>query len=282
MNMKKLSITYITLVFLIFSSCGKKTHHDVKDIEQKNNFQHHSFEGLYQAIFLPINKSVTPDLRGSLTIAKYDDDFAASVRLSKSPGSSLQMQNIHIGQRCPEASDDLNGDELIDAFEGARVFYDILIPLDDDLNSQRMGSGIYPVSDTFGHYTWSRESSFSEMIKDLNDDDLNLKDDIAKLNNLDLNLEGKIIIISGIPSLLKLPDTVSGKGRFDPHSAFPIACGVIKRITKSPGKIDYDHTGILISEIDRKIEREDDDAFFESKKPPIDNYGSDLINELIN
>lgn len=278
-TMKKTSkaITLINnlLILFIFTSCGNKNETNHRPVKIKSEYVSSRFEGIYQAIFFPVNKSITPEIRGSLTIAKIKNEFAASVRLSKSPGTSLQLQHIHIGHRCPEASDDLNGDELIDAFEGSRVFKEILLPLDDDLNSQRMGAGTYPMSDIYGHYTWSREASFDQMIKDLDEYDLNLKDDIIKLNKKKFNLEGRLIVISGLSKKVELPTSVSGKGNLDPHSSFPIACGVIRKISTTPGKIDADHTGIHVSEIDLDIEREDDGANFDLKIPSPDNYGSD-------
>ena len=111
------------------------------------------------------------------------------------------------------------------------------------------------------------------MIQDLTENDLNLKDDITKLSYKKFNLEGHLIVISGIPRNIELPSTVSGKGHLDPHSSLPIACGIIKKVTNIPGKIDHDYTGIFSSEMDKVIDREDDGAFFEN--PPIDNYGND-------
>jgi hypothetical protein len=265
------------LFISLFFSCGKNKStrtniHNDKDSLLGLNSQN----GLYQAFLNPINPGEV-SIKGSLNITKENDVFATSVRLSKGSGLTLQLQNIHMGKRCPNHSDDLNGDGFIDAHEGASVYQEIIIPLDDDLNSQRMGGGIYPFTDMFGFYTWSREASFQKMMLDLNEIDLNANDDFIKLSSNQFDLNNKVVVISGISKEKPLPETVLGRGRLDSHESFPIACGVIQKITKTPGTVDIDHTGLPIPFGEDSILREDDGTFFntETSTPEVSNYGDD-------
>lgn len=203
--------------------------------------------GTYQAIFTPLNKTVSGHLNGSLTIVREKDDVVIDVRFSNGPVASIHSQNIHIGDRCPTDADDLNQDGYIDAEETANVVKEVLIPLDDDITSQRMGLGTFPVSDDFGYYFWSRATPFEKLMTDLREEDINPTDEYAKLDsNKSLTMIGKVVVIRGVPESTPLPETVMGKGRLSPRQGIPVACAVIKRQGQAPGVIDQDRTDIPV------------------------------------
>jgi hypothetical protein len=234
--------------------------------------------GIYQALLSPVNKKVSGHLNGALTIAREQDDFVANIRFSGGPTSSIHPQNIHVGTRCPNDSDDLNGDGHIDAIEGAKVYQEIIIPLDDDLSSQWMGLGTFPMSDEYGYYLWSRSTSFEKMINDLKEKDINTTDELVKLNhNKALNLVGNVVVITGVPETTELPETVKGKGRMLKHQALPVACGIIKKLLHSPGRIDNDSTGIPVPEGETigGSSGADDGAIFDSPEINSENYGEE-------
>lgn len=244
--MKKHSINLALMSLLAFScsegggggSTPPKKHAENLEIEMI---------GVYQAKLRPVNKKFGEHLNGSLTLVREKDEFIADVRFSAGPVSTLHSQSIHLGERCPDERDDLNFDGYIDAEEGAQVYKEILIPLDDDLSSQRIGLGIFPVTDEYGFYFWSRTVSFEKLLSDLHEEDINPTDDIVKLaGNKSFNAKGMVVIIRGVPSTEVLPETVLGRGRQGPHEAIPVACGVISKLTKTPGVIDNDQTGIPV------------------------------------
>lgn len=248
--------------------------------------------GTYQAILKPVNGKASGEyLNGSLTLVRDQDEFIADVRLSGGPKSVLQTQSIHVGERCPDERDDLNGDGFIDAEEGILAYKEILIPLDDDLNSQRIGLGIFPVTDAYGYYFWSRSVSFEKMMGDLFEEDINPADDYVKLySGKSLLKSGKVVVITGVPSTEILPDTVLGRGRQTAHEALPVACGVIQKLTTVPGVVDRDYTGIPVpaeGETQGGHSGEDDGAFFPSPGSSTGgvsgNYGEDDdVPETIN
>lgn len=203
--------------------------------------------GTYQAIFTPLNKVVSGHLNGSLTLVREKDDVVVDVRFSNGPASIIHSQNIHIGDRCPTEADDINHDGYIDAEETAKVVKEILIPLDDDITSQRMGLGTFPVSDEFGYYFWSRATPYEKLMNDLREEDINPTDEYVKLDsNKSLTMVGKVVVVRGVPDSTPLPETVLGRGRLTPHQGIPVACAVIKRIGQAPGVIDQDRTNIPV------------------------------------
>lgn len=239
--------------------------------------------GTYQAIFTPLNKTVSGHLNGSLTLVREKDDVVIDVRFSNGPASIIHSQNIHVGDRCPTEKDDLNNDGYLDAEETARVVKEILIPLDDDISSQRMGLGTFPVSDAFGYYFWSRATSFEKLMTDLREEDINFTDDYVKLDsNKSLTMIGKVVVVRGVHESTPLPETVLGRGRLSPHQGIPVACAVIKRIGQAPGVIDQDSTDIPVPVDGESVggsSGADDGAIFPSTQTTgggaTGNYGDD-------
>ncbi len=212
--------------------------------------------GIYQAVLYPINKPHTGPISSSLTIVKMDDELRFHVRSSGLAPDTMHLQNIHVGFRCPDVSDDINQDGLIDTEEGGKIYKHILIPLDDELNSQRVGSGIFPISNYFGQYFWSRATSTKNLLNDLYDLDINKADEIIKLNpDEPFHLKDKLIVIST---------------KQDDQQDIPIACGVIQKLIHTPGRIDNDETDIPLpdEEYNKKLSEREDGANFERPYTP--------------
>lgn len=240
--------------------------------------------GTYQALLAPINKTVSGHINGALTLARDKNEFIADVRFSGGPPSILHTQNVHVGNRCPTEKDDLNKDGYIDAEEGNLVFQGILIPLDDDISSWRMGGGIYPAADEFGYYYYSKATDYNLLIEDLREDDINPDDDFIKLPaNKTFNVTEMVVVIAGVSESIILPDSVSGRGRLTKHQGLPIACGVIRKLTTTPGVIDNDYTGIPLPEGETigGSSGADDGADFNSDPSTgsTGNYGEDEVEE---
>lgn len=245
--MNKQNILALALSTTLLASCGgggggggSTTSKTAQPLETE-------LTGTYQAVLSPLNKTVSGHLNGSLTLVRDHDDVVIDVRIASGPVSSIHSQNIHVGDRCPTDADDTNGDGYIDAEETNAIVKEILIPLDDDISSQWMGLGTFPVTDEFGYYFWSRATPFQKMMADLRDEDINLKDDYVKIgSDKALTMIGKVIVIRGVPDATPLPETVLGRGRLTPQAGLPIACAVIKRIGAVPGVIDPDRTDIPV------------------------------------
>lgn len=280
---------FIFVIFL-FIACDKKNNKTtVQPIPTVMTEQvSEEINGIFQAKLSPIN-NLYPKLNGSLTLLKEKGEFVIHVRLSEGPPSVLHVQNIHVGTRCPNLSDDLNKDGVIDAVEGANVYQEIIIPLDDDLNSQRMGGGIFPVSDEYGFYSYSRTAIWDKFYLDLQEEDINPTDELIKHKPSNhFSVTNKVIIIKGIPETVEIPESVAGFGRLNKYQSLPVACGQIIKLTHSPGTIDDDHTDIPVPPEGRLEGGNDiDDGADFSNRPASDggNYGEDddmkSFNKLI-
>lgn len=245
---KKLAISLIVSSGILIG-CSKGGGSGTKVEGEKAEPLETEMFGTYQAYLSPVNKKVSGHLNGTVALVREKEDLTIEVRFSGGPLSVLHTQSIHVGDRCPTDADDLNGDGFVDGEEGALVYKEIIIPLDDDISSQRMGGGIYPVTDEYGYYLWGRTTPFEKLMEDLREEDINLRDDYAKLDsNKSLTMIGKVAVILGVPQTTVLPETVLGRGRMTPHQALPVACGVIRRLGTIPGRIDNDDTGIPVPE----------------------------------
>lgn len=275
-------------LFLFIYSCSKgggggATNRPTPAVPIKDPLETQMY-GTYQALLAPLNKNVSGHINGALTLARDKNEFIADVRFSGGPASILHTQNIHLGNRCPTAKDDLNKDGYIDAEEGSLVYNGILIPLDDDISSWRMGGGIYPAADEFGYYYYSKATDYNLLMEDLREADINPDDDFIKLPaDKKFDVTEMVVVISGVSESIVLPDSVSGRGRLTKHQSLPIACGVIRKLTTTPGVIDNDHTGIPLPEGESigGSSGADDGADFNSDPSTgsTGNYGEDEVDE---
>ncbi len=243
--MQKVSIIF-PLALLVTASCGKapatpkffESEEEEKILPPDGS----NIDGLYMAKFTTLNPHINGTLLGSATIQRKQDDFFAYVRLFSGGPHVWHQQHVYTGKRCPTLQDDLNGDGFIDSEEGQKVWGDIIIPLDANINSQLKGNNIYPVADESGTYFYERVGSFEKMFNDLKQTDNSLLDDIVKIQpDEGLAIEGKVAVIYGADASAELPSSVSIMKRLTPQKSLPIACGVFKRVTRIPGE-DYDGT----------------------------------------
>ncbi len=227
-----------------------------------------------------MNFSHTGPIKSSVNIVKSSDELRIHTRFKGLSPSVIHPQNIHAGLRCPDHGDDLNQDGYIDAAEGSRVYKKILIPLDDELKSQRVGSGIFPISNHFGQYLWFRSTSLKHLLEDLYDEDMHLFDEITKLkSNESFSLVDKVVVIRGIEDKHPLPESVQVPKKDNPHESLPIACGVIKKLTHVPGRIDNDQSDYSPPDgpYERGADEIDDGAEFRHTEPDgVQDYGDIL------
>lgn len=224
-------------------------------------------EGQYIAKLSSLNENVAGFITGAATLSRIKDEFVGDVRFSGEALTAgiLHEQNIHIGDRCPTAADDLNNDGFIDAVEGALVYDKIIIPLDGDLNSQRMGGGIFPVADEFGGYIYSQVASYQKFMEDLREIDINLDDQIVTLTESEeMDFENKVIVILGVSVNADLPDTVATNNQFTNYQTLPVACGVFSRVHHVPGRSDVGNRDYPLPEVS-----EEDEVIYDGANLPV-------------
>lgn len=246
--MKVLLSIFITFTII---SCGNdESKKDRSPFKKSENQQKEDLlitpdtsEGQYLAKLFPLNAEISGAVDGAVTLSLEGDEFIGDVRFF---GNALTAetafeQTVHLAERCPNLSDDLNQDGIIDEEEALLVVKDVLIPLDADLNSQWLGTNIHPLSDSFGSYYYSQLASFQKFLDDLWEEDINLEDQLIKIEKgTEPDFRGKVAIIRGIGKDLQLPVSMKFSNKRGLHASFPLLCGVFEKVTTPPGRRNSD------------------------------------------
>ena len=162
------------LCLLVLTSCGGKNNDDAaNDIPQEMRS-----EGIFKAILRPYNFTAAGWIPNGMADIKINENQIEIKSWMDDSSNVVHMQNIHVGTQCPSMDQDINHDGFVDMNESIKVAGKILMALDDDLNSQEIGS-VYPK----GNYSYFQTASMTNM----------------------RNLEGKVIIVTGTASNPALP-----------------------------------------------------------------------------
>lgn len=219
---------YFGLVFLstLLVSCGGGSGSSSNNPVVQSQESLEEVQGLYRATLRPFNTHLSGFLpSGQTEIEIKGQNFEVNSVLDDA-APVTHRHNIHVGSRCPNMGDDLNGDGYVDVNEAFAVVGDIIIPLDSDLQSQNAGS--YPRGSAM---TYSRSINVDLLLRDLRDADMDPNDRVTKLTSgEDFSLEGKVVLIHGINSFTQLPDSVSALPRDTKQASMPIACGILRKI----------------------------------------------------
>lgn len=276
-------LLFFSLTFLY--SCNEKDTRPSQELiilEQKDKIQFDQLpkKWIYSATLQPLNTQFGTTY-GSLTIARDENEIAADVYFKGGTANTLHMQNIHIGNECPNDLADINSDGFIDAKEASKITKEILIPLDGDLKNQAEGSFYSPVSDEFGNYVYSHGAIYSDFILDLIDIDIDPLDNLIKLKSeKELDLTNKVFMIYGVAESTQLPSTVNGYDKHPNFQSLPIACGIIREVTSTPGVIIDNDEAPEMSGAAGGINGENDGAILNTENRPVeesspDDYGND-------
>lgn len=202
---------YPYLLLLIFIlSCGKRT----QDSEEKEIIKEPLPDGTFKAVLRTSNLNISTDINGYAKILKYGDDFNVNVQLNNAK-NEIYHQHLQTGQKCPTSSDDKNEDGIIDYSESRKKLGSSLIPFDDNLASQKEGSNL----ELQGNYLYQRSTSYYLMLADLHEPDEFDYDSVIKLDEKDLILDDKVIVV--YISRIKVNDI--------DYKDIPIACGKLIR-----------------------------------------------------
>lgn len=212
-----------TCMLTFVAACGSDD--DDSGSGSRADEQQERQEGQYRVVLSPVNTNIAGEATGTGSFRIEGDEFEATINVDGAP-TGIHMQHVHVGTRCATVGDDDNGDGYIDAVEAGNVSGGALIPLDSDLRAQEAG-GRYPSG---RKYDYNESTSFQAMLADLRLPDADTNDTLVKLGaDEDLNLEGKVVEIHGVPASTTLPSTVRGVDGMSPQQSLPILCGVITR-----------------------------------------------------
>lgn len=167
-------------------------------------------DGVYAAIFFPVNGKITNEVTGRIRLSKFGDDFRVLVNISKAP-TGIHEQILYNGTACPTYILDKNTDGYLDFSEVEKNLGSILIPFDDDLSSRH--TGLYPAGRS---YRYEQSTSYQLLMSE-----------IADGNGKHLQLENKVVMIFTPRS--DLPGSVAGE-------RLPLACGILTKISNDPAE----------------------------------------------
>lgn len=189
-----------------------------------------NINGVYVADFITLNTDINGFLTTSSYIQREDDDFKVYVKMNKAK-YSWHRQGLFNGYRCPVPGDDSNGDGLIDAEEGKRVWGSMILPFDGNINTQSDGQTLYPLEDNYFYY---ESASFTKLFADLQDSDPDPTDDIDKIGENGFSVASKVVVIFGVDDYTELPATVRSINNLPAKHTFPIACGLYREVPTLP------------------------------------------------
>lgn len=168
--------------------------------------------GTYYAVLRPVNIHSNGFLPyGQATFSLQNDLLQVSTVLDDDQAVP-HRQTLHMGSRCPSASDDTNGDTFIDYNEAMAVVGQPVMPLDGDLNSQTAGEGVYPRGIGM---TYNRTASLSKINADL---------------GMKVGFEGRVVLIHGTSFNPNLPTSIASFQGEPAHISLPVVCGILKKI----------------------------------------------------
>ena len=234
-NQFKTSVSLIALLTLTVACGGSGSGGGSSDKKTSNDQQREEEEtevaesGDYEAFLRPINTRVYGFINSGKAEVKADQNLSVNLVMDDAPGVT-HIQSIHIGKRCPHKEDDTNNDGYIDIKEAMTVAGKVLIPLDDNLETQTLGRSQYPTGKS---YTFQRRANMKRVMNDLTLPDEDVNDNVIKLTDTEeFSFEGRVIIIQGAYQTALLPSTVATIGTLTSAMSIPIACGrMMKRIT---------------------------------------------------
>jgi hypothetical protein len=237
-----MSLNFILFIILIlFAGCGKKNDNSNEQkayspVLEKSETLRPS--GQYLGILKNLQPQFNPYLRGAGTISIDRDELITDVSLSGGEKKILYAQQIRKGIRCPDKREDTNQDGFIDIVEAQNVVGDILFPLDGDISSQLAFDSIFPISDDYGNYVYSKVTNVDLFLRDLYSPTL-AHVPYSKLHPQEtFNPEGLILLIQGISREHELPYSVGTLKRMSSHQSLPIACAVFKKVLEVPGELE--------------------------------------------
>jgi hypothetical protein len=184
-------------------------------------------DGTYHTILRPVNfhsNGFVP--YGTATFHVNGDNFQVSTALDDD-ARVTHRQSVHLGSRCPNMSDDRNGDGFVDYQEALAVVGSVLLPLDNDVNAQLAGAENYPRGSGM---TYNRTASVSRITADLWQADENGGDEIMKLaSGAAMGLNSRVVLVHGT-SNNSLPTSVAARTGESAALSLPIVCGVLRKV----------------------------------------------------
>lgn len=184
--------------------------------------------GTYYGVLRPLNIHSNGFIPyGMSTFTLKEDQLQVSTTMDDDQAVP-HRQALHLGTRCPSLSDDTNGDGFIDYQEAQAVVGPVIMPLDNDLNSQKAGEEVFPRGPGM---TYNKTASLRKINTDLWQIDADPSDNVMKLeNNKGIGFENRVVLIHGTTPGSQLPSSLASYKNEEANISLPVVCGVLKKI----------------------------------------------------
>jgi len=156
---------------------------------------------------------------------------------------TMQLQHVHVGSACATLANDTNQDGIIDAVEATAAAGPPALPLTLDIAQLSQNSSIgtsessgnYPFSDGNGRFQYIASVSKNILQNALNSQASGGTASPTATPSGGVSgesiLDGRVIEIHGLRAGIQLPDSVQALPGTTPNASFPVACGVITRVS---------------------------------------------------
>jgi hypothetical protein len=182
---------------------------------------------VYKAMLSPLNSTATgSDASGEAVFTISGDQLTIQITAKGAPPDIEHWQHFHgfaAGDEtstCPTASDDANGDALIDLIETEPVAGTTMVPFNDDPVRMDIPQDTYPTAGADGTYTYEKTVSLNALEEAFS----------TQFPGQQLDLDRRVVFVHGVPASAELPDTVASLGAIPAQVTIPIACGEIAKI----------------------------------------------------
>ena len=126
----------VLVIFFLIIACGKYRDSAKEESEEIIKIDGSNIQGTYAGTLYAMNINTTIGNIGAAGVYRSYDIFKAFVKLYIGDQGVIHRQTIHLGSRCPTVRDDINGDGYVDLREAHFVVGNVIIPLDNDLDTQ--------------------------------------------------------------------------------------------------------------------------------------------------
>lgn len=228
-NMIRLLLLPCLGLFLL-TACGKSDSSSSATAQEREEERKIRPSGdIYRAVLTPLNTHLSGSPSGIVEVRILNGKIIIESAMTNTPEGVIHLQAIHERGKCPELSHDLNQDGIIDIEEVLVPSGKMLIPLDDDLNTQNAGITFGPTSNEWGSYVYQRSTSQERLLSDLYSGDTPLHDYLVKLSTDEqLNLINRSVVIYGVAASEATSSLLTINGH-TPEESLPIACGKFEK-----------------------------------------------------
>lgn len=173
--------------------------------------------GDYKVSFTNINPKFFT-MKGEGIVTQTDDELSFIIKMNKAASLRSTYQNLYDGD-CPDITDDKNGDGIVDINEAMEKLGRKIMPLDSDINSSNPAKNVFPQANTAGSYEYSAKGKLETIMQDLDEHEY----------SDNLNIEGSVVLLQGLPTYFKFPNSVESSDGLPVTETLPVACGKITK-----------------------------------------------------